>query len=303
MSSLGLLIACLALGAALRAAGRVGPEAGRVVAALLIHVSLPAATLLHLRDVVLEPRLLSAIAMPWALFALAWACFRRIGSRLGWDRATVGAMVIVCGVGNTAFVGLPMVQALEGSAGLPAAMALDQLGTWLVLATGGSAVAAWMAGDAGATSVNGVLRRMAGYPPFLALLGALALRGVPLPEPVDGLLRQLASLLAPLALLGTGTQLCWRALREQRQQLVIGLGFKLLAWPLVVIAVLAAAGGLQDTVGRVTVVEATMGPSVAACVLASASGRKENLCAALVAVGVPLGMAGAVLATWWLGAA
>lgn len=297
MNAIGLLIVCLVLGAALRASGRVGPEAGRVVAALLINVSLPAATVLHLRGMRFEPGLLTAIAMPWALFTLSWACFSRLGPRLGWDRATVGALVIVCGVGNTAFVGLPVVQALVGTHGLPVAMALDQLGTWLVLATLGTAVAALATGEAGATTPGAVLRRMAAYPPFLALLLALALHGVALPEAVEQLLQTLAALLAPLALLGTGTQLSWQALRTQRRPLAVGLAFKLLAWPLLVGLALAAGGSLAGNTGRVTLLEAAMGPSVAACALASSRGLNEGLCAALVAVGVPLGILGALLAS------
>ena len=45
------------------------------------------------------------------------------------------------GLGNTSFVGLPMIETYYGSAYLPIGILIDQLGTYLVLSTLGIAVA------------------------------------------------------------------------------------------------------------------------------------------------------------------
>ena len=54
--------------------------------------------------------------------------------------------MLVGGLANTSFVGLPMIEAFYGTADLPIGILIDQLGTYLVLSTLGIAVAAYYGG-------------------------------------------------------------------------------------------------------------------------------------------------------------
>ena len=82
--------------------------------------------------------------MPWALFAIG-ACCSGHRQRSGLTRAQVGALTLVGGFGNTSFVGLPMIEALQGREGLGLGLLIDQLGSYLALSTLGVAAAAWYA--------------------------------------------------------------------------------------------------------------------------------------------------------------
>jgi predicted permease len=75
MDNVIMLFACLAIGAALRWGNRVPDNAHTSINAFIIHVSLPALTLLQIHAVKLDPALFYAALMPWLLFAASALLF------------------------------------------------------------------------------------------------------------------------------------------------------------------------------------------------------------------------------------
>ncbi len=135
MDNVIMLFACLAVGMALRWGKRVPDNAHTSINAFIIHVSLPAVTLLQVHSVVFDPALLYAALMPWLLFAASAVLFWAVGRLLRLPRTTIGALAVVGGLGNTSFMGLPMIEAFYGPGGMPTGIVVDQLGTYLVLST------------------------------------------------------------------------------------------------------------------------------------------------------------------------
>jgi malate permease and related proteins len=208
MGNIILLFACLAIGMALRKSGRVPDDAHSALNAFIIHVSLPALTLLLIHRIVLAPDLAYSVAMPWLLFAIGAAFFWVLSKVLRFSPTTTGALMLSGGLANTSFVGLPMIETFYGRGDMAIGILIDQLGTYLVLSTAGIAVAA--AYSAGAHSAAEIARRVFTFPPFLALLLALALLRVAYPPWVVEVLGRLAATLAPLALVSVGLQLAPR---------------------------------------------------------------------------------------------
>src|SRR3546814_3232858 len=64
-----------------------------------------------------------------------------LGRRLQWSRSRIGALTLVAGLGNTSFVGYPLIEALRGQEGLAYAVIADQGGCFIALAVGGVIVA------------------------------------------------------------------------------------------------------------------------------------------------------------------
>ncbi len=122
------------------------------------------------------------------------------------------------------------------------------------------------------------------------LLVALLARPLPMPPLVDAVLGRLAETLAPLALLSVGLQLRLDALREHGRALALGLGYKLMLAPALVVAVLCLAGGDAGMVSRVSVIEAAMPPMIGAGIVAAQANLAPRLVAMMVGVGVPLGL-------------
>src|SRR6185295_1446309 len=110
MSNIILLFLCMLIGIALRRYGRVPDNAHAAINGFIINVSLPALTLLQIHGITLQPTLVYAVAMPWLLFTIAAMFFWSISKLLQFSPATTGGLILVAGLGNTSFVGLPMIE-------------------------------------------------------------------------------------------------------------------------------------------------------------------------------------------------
>ena len=292
-----LLIGCLLAGMALRASGRAPANAHSALNMVIVHVSLPAMTIHALHAFVFDARQAWPVLMPWLLFALGAATFHVVGRWLRLPRASVGALTLVGGLGNTSFVGLPMIEWLHGRDGMGLGLLIDQLGSYLALATVGVFVAALYSVQQ-RISGRAIAIKVATFPPFIAMLLAMALRPLPMPEPIDLVLLRLGDTLAPLALLSVGLQLRFDALRQQARLLAIGLGYKLIVCPATVLALLWAFDVRWDMTSRVTLIEAAMPPMIGAGIVAAEAKLDAPLVASLIGVGIPLGLATAAAWHW-----
>ena len=222
MSNLLLLVGCLIAGVLLRRSGRASPDAHQALNAVIVHVSLPALTLHSLRGFSFDAAHLGPVLMPWVLFAIGAVTFGLLGRWLRLSRPSIGALTLVGGLGNTSFVGLPMIETLHGRDGMGLGMLIDQLGSYLALSTVGVLTVTIYA-DEQRRSLRATLQKVATFPPFVALVAALALRHLPFPASLDATLARLGDTLAPLALISVGLQLRVDTLRSQASLLSIGL--------------------------------------------------------------------------------
>ncbi len=300
MSNLLILAGCLFAGWLLRRTGRVPDNGHLALNALIVHLALPALTLRTLHDFRFDAGHLWPVLMPWALFALGAALFWGLGCWMKLPRASVGALTLVGGLGNTSFVGLPMIESLHGHDGIGLGLLIDQLGSYLALSTVGVLAAAFYAAE-GRPTPRAMARRVLGFPPFVALVASLALRPLPLPPALDLALGRVGDTLAPLALLSVGLQLRLDTLRSQLRLLGLGLGYKLLACPALVLAVLWLQGAGAGATARVSLIEAAMPPMIGAGIVAAQARLDAPLVATLIGVGIPIGLATAPLWFWCLG--
>jgi predicted permease len=295
MDNIVMLFACLALGMVLRWSQRVPDNAHTSINAFIIHVSLPALTLLQVHAVRLDPALLYAVLMPWLLFMASAALFWMVGSTLRLPRTTTGALAVVGGLGNTSFIGLPMIESFYGSSGMPIGIIIDQLGTYLVLSTIGILTICYYSEVA--VSPRELAKRIATFPPLIALVLAAALMPVSYPEWVASVLSRLGGTLAPLALVSVGLQLRLGALRGNRGPLAMGLGYKLVLAPLLVTLVYVGFIGLSGPTTQITLFESAMAPQIGGAIVATQYGLNAQLISLMVGIGTMLSFV--TLPLWW----
>jgi predicted permease len=295
MSNIILLFLCMGIGMTLRASGRLPENAHGVLNTFIIYVSLPALTLVHIRGVELEPGLFYAIAMPWLLFAAGAIFFWSIAKTMRFTPQTTGGLMLASGLGNTSFVGLPMIEAFFGASGLAIGILIDQLGTYLVLSTAGIVIAALY--SSGTVSCGQIARRIATFPPFIALIAALLLLPFEYPQWLSEVLRRLGDTLVPLALVSVGYQLRLDQLNGTKIPLTIGLGFKLLIGPLVLMLLYVKLLGARGDVVQIALFESAMGPQIGAAIVAIQHGLNPPLITLLVGVGITLSFL--TLPMWW----
>jgi predicted permease len=235
----------------------------------------------------------------WVTFFGAWALFASLGRALHWPRARVGALTLVCGLGNTSFMGYPMVEAMHGKPGLALAVVADQLGCFPLLAAGGIVVASLYSGRQPSAAL--VVRRIVTFPAFIALLiGIVAGVAGGWPSVLDHLLLQLGQTLTPLALFSVGLQFKLHLQRDQVGALSAGLGWKLLLAPLAGWALGRALGvdGLTLSVG---VLQAAMAPMISAAILADQYELEPRLANTVLGAGIVLSLATVPLANLLMG--
>jgi malate permease and related proteins len=291
---IGLLGVCLVLGVLARRSGRFPEGTGAAFNVFLLNVSLPALILRAMHRLEFAPGLVVAAVAPWLLFVGAVVYLRLLGPRLGLSDRSVTALVLTAGLGNTAFVGLPMATALLGPPGTAVAVVADQLGSFLVVATLAT-VTATRAGAGTALGVRALVRKVLVFPPFQALLVALVLRPFPYPEWLEAVLQRLGDLLTPLALFIVGFQLRFQGVRQRIPALVLGLSYKLALAPLVTLGALMLLPGLDLVVKQATVLQIAMAPMVTAALLAAEHDLDPELAVLMVGVGIPLSFATAPL--------
>jgi predicted permease len=286
MANIILLAICLLAGIVLRKTGRFPAATPAALNGFIIHISLPALTILHIHNLTIDSSLLLTAGMAWLLFGAAWIIFGFTGKFLALDRGTTGALILVAGLGNTSFVGLPMIEAYFGKEYLGVGIIADQLGSFLALSTLGIVAAAIY--STGNVTPRQMARKILLFPPFQALILALLLRPLAFPEWSVLTLQKLGSTLAPLALVSVGFQLQFGGIRHELKPLLAGLAYKLLLGPALIFLLYCTVLGATGTVIQITIFEAAMAPMITAGIIAIDHDLRPQLVGMLVGIGIPL---------------
>ncbi len=294
MANLLLLVLCFFAGVFARRSNALPADSHKVINAWVMFVSLPALVFRAIHGATIDAALLGGAALLWLVF-LVPAVVTVVLVKRGGAVGPLGAVALCAGLSNTAFVGLPLIEALGGQGALGRAAVVDQLGSFVALFAFGIPFASWLAGSkAGARAV---LLRVLKAPAMWALVLAFALSRVAIPAAVDTVLQRLAEMLSPLALASVGWALDLRSLRGNVARVVVGLTWKQVLAPAMVWGVLYVwRGGIGET-ERIIVAQAAMAPMVTAGVVAADHHLEPGLASALIAVGVPLSLVTVPL--WW----
>jgi hypothetical protein len=220
------------------------------------------------------------------MFGVSLLLWQGVGRWRGWSPQRIACLTLTAGLGNTCFLGFPLLEAYVGARALPLAVQIDQLGTFLMMSSVGMVYAA-RAGGAGRT-VRQATGQLLRFPGLWATLLGLLLRGVPWPAAFDEALVRVGGLLGPLALVAVGTRLA-RPTRSVLGAALGGLGFKLILAPALAFAAMAVSGRSGLDV-QVTVAEIGMAPAAMAVLLTLEHNLEPALGAAMISVGVPLSL-------------
>lgn len=285
MSAFAVLVVALVAGALLVRFGGLPASAHDALDTYVIYLALPAVALSELHPVPITGTIFEYAAVPWAIFALAAGGFYLLKRWRGWSWRVYGALLVVTGVGNTSFVGLPMIQAFFGARYKPTGIVIDQLGTYLILSTVGITVAA-LCGGATRPRAREIATRVATFPPFLAVCVAFALHPIRFPAGVQSVLTTIGATLPPVALFSVGMQLRATVHEAVRGPLAAGLVARLVVFPAVALAGVAATLGTHHGADLVTVFEMGMPPTIGGAIIASRYELDEPLPSLLVGLGI-----------------
>jgi predicted permease len=250
----------------------------------VIYVALPALVLLQVPKLVLSSELLAPLLMPWLVVLVSGSLVLMVCRVFGWSREITGALLLMVPLGNTSFLGIPMVEMFFGISEVKYAILYDQFGSFLALSTYGTFVLA-LYGGGEKPSLSKILRKIVFFPPFIALVVALMLRPVSFPVWLVSMLEMTARSLVPVVLVAIGFQMRLRMPTSEFMPFAAGMTIRLLITP--VIFILACrVFGLTGPAIQVSLFETAMPSMVTAGALASIAGLEPRLTSALVGYGI-----------------
>jgi predicted permease len=294
MDNLALLVICFVAGFVARKIGKMPEQTPAVLNAFIINLSLPAITFLFMHEMPFSTKLIYPVVMPWIGFCTAFVFFKILQRLMNLSNPTTGCLILVAGLGNTSFVGLPMITAFYGAEYVGIGILCDQPGSFLVLSTLGLIVATTH--SSGTLTATGVAKKILTFPPFQAVILGLAFRAVPIPEWSIGMMKGLGATITPLAMVSVGYQLRFVMSDRLISKLSIGLVFKLILVPSLIYfiyIVLLNASGIEI---QVTIFEAAMGPMITAGIIAMQHDLDKDLATMMMGVGIPISFI--TLPTW-----
>ncbi len=289
-----LLGVCMLLGAAVARIAKPPPGLAHSLNWWALNIALPAMVLELIPQIHFDRHLWFLVVTQWFVLLGAWLLFAWLGPRLGWSRGRIGALILVSGLGNTSFVGYPLLEALRGRDGLALGVIADQAGCFTALAVGGVTVAALYSGQR--PEPKQILHRVLLFPAFLMLnLGILVGWLGGWSDIPNEILHRIAATLTPLALFSVGLQFRLHLGRSQLGALGLGLGWKLALAPLLVYSFGIAVGvsGLTLVIGTL---QAGMAPMISAAILADQHALDPPLANGVLGAGIILSLLTVTLA-------
>lgn len=298
MSSIILLFLCLFIGIAIQRIQSFPRNTAIVLNQYILFIALPAMALYYLPKIELGWDLLLPASVAWIAFGLSYLFFTFLGKMYNWSKKLIGCLIITAGLGNTSFVGIPVIQALYGDEALKTLIIIDLPGTFVVLSTVGVMVATMYSSQK--NNNDSTLKKIFTFPPLIAfLIGFLmAVFKIDFSEVLSTTLKDLASTLSPVALISVGFQLKFKAYGKHFRFLALGLVFQLILLPAIVFALLFLILGRTDEIAKVCIIEAAMAPMITGAILSSTYGLKPELSNMMVGFGIPISFI--TIAGWYI---
>lgn len=288
MNNLLIILVCLTIGLLLQKNRRLPDSFALSLNTYVVYVALPALVLYEIPHLILDSHALLPIVFAWGMMVSSALFIWFVARQAGWSRSVTGALMLTVPLGNTGFVGIPLVDALLGSEAVPYAILYDQFGTFLALNTLGSFVAAYYSG--GVTSWKKLAQTIATFPPFIALLLAFISLPLQFPDWLGSVLQRISSTLVPVVMVAVGLQWRLRLEREMVGPLALGLFATLFLTPLLAWVILQLLG-INNLAAQVVVLEAAMPAMISAGVLAVNYQLAPRLASSLVGYSLLLSLA------------
>lgn len=263
----------------------------------VIYIALPALALYYIPKVSVTTDLLYPLGIAWIGFLLSFVFFYTIGKKMGWSNRLIGCLIITAGLGNTSFVGFPIIQALYGEEGLKTAIIVDQPGSFVVMATLGIITAGIFA--KGASKGSDILKKIIFFPPFIAFALACVMNVLHFDfhNNIQSVFMKLGATVTPVALVSVGLQLKIDRHSKHWKFLSLGLFFKLFLTPAFFFVLYRIILGGKGISVDASILESAMAPMITGAILASNYGLKPKLSSMMVGVGIPLSFLS--LAFWY----
>ena len=290
-----LIFICISAGVILSRLRLLPADAYKGINAWVINIALPALALRFVPEIEWSIHLLLPVIGPVFIWVGAWLFVWIYDWKKQLSKGSRTALLITCGLGNTAFLGFPMVSAFYGEPEIHHAVVFDQV-TFLMFSTLGVITILRASSENTETlKFTYFLKKVLRFPPFLGCLIALIFSRFIDFSPANPLLDKLVATMSPMALFSIGLQLKFGAIKQEWKLISAGLAYKLLLAPVLILllAFVLRSNGMPAKIG---IFEAAMSSHITASLLTGQHGLNPRYCSLVVGVGIVTGF---ITATGW----
>ena len=295
MTHFFLILICISAGIILSRLRTLPSDTHKGVNAWVINVALPALALRFVPEIEWNNQLLLPMIGPVCIWVGAWLYVRIYDRKKRLPPGSQTALLVTCGLGNTAFLGFPMVAAFYGESEIHHALVFDQI-TFITFSTLGIiSVLKASSGKSEALNIPFFIKKILRFPPLIGCLVALIFSRFTDFSSINPLLDKLAATLSPMALFSIGLQLKFSAIKQELKLISAGLIYKLLLAPCLIL-LLAFLLHSTGNPAKISVFQAAMSSHITVSLLAGQHGLNPRYCSLVVGMGIVTGF---FTATGW----
>ena len=284
MENFVLILLAITLGYGINRLNIFSKDAPTILNQFVIYISLPAMILLQIPKLSLSIDMIIPIIIAWSVMTFSAILVLLCSKIFSFSKEITGSLMLVAILGNTSFMGIPILNAYIGENAMPYVLVYDQLGTFIALATYGTFIASYYSNKSKLTFKIITLKVLT-FPPFISLVAALFLMGVEFNPVISKVLASFASTIVPIALVAVGLQLQFKLPKEDIKPFSIALIIKLIIAPIIAI-IICKLFEWNNEASIVSIMEAAMAPMITAGAIASMAGLAPRLSSAIVGYGI-----------------
>jgi len=284
IQNLILVLGFIGIGSLIKRTAIFPDNTAEVLNKFILNISLPAIILVSIPKLQINMEMLVPVSIHWISF-ISNIIFILIAAKwLKFKRETLGVLIVVSTLGNTAFLGIPMIKTFLGAEALPYAVLYDQLGSGLGFIIMGAFILPLFTNKE-SKSIKDVLLGLIQFPPFVALIIGFLFKLVPLSSSLNFFFSSLAATLIPCAMISVGFQMKYRLPKTTLFPMGVALWIKLFIIPAIVL-ISTKLLGMHSLAAKTSVLQSGMPPMITAGAIAMEAKLNNELAASLVGYGL-----------------
>lgn len=237
-----------------------------------------------------------AMVLVWAgswLYMELYCRYKKYGKR------SKSSLKLTSGLGNTSFIGFPLIMAYYSEKELSIAVVCDQ--TLFVLLSTVGIITAIKGGrsEKGGIKASAVAKKLFSFPPFLGCVVAIGLSFFTYMKAAEPFFDKLVATIGPLALFSVGLQLKFNGWRQEIYQISSAMVYKLILAPLLVL-ISALVLGLHSDIARISIFEAAMPTMLTSSMIAEQYRLNTRVVNLIIGISILLGFGTTALWSWLL---
>ena len=295
MINFALILICILAGVIISRQRILPSDAHKSVNAWVINIALPALTLRYVPEIQWSAQLLLPIIGPIVVWLGAWLFVNLYDGKKRIPAKSRTALRVTSGLGNTAFLGFPMIAAFFGESEIHHAVVFDQITFLLFSSLGVITILKASSENTEKLDFSFFMKKIFRFPPFVACMVALVFSRFIDFTTVNPFLDKLVATMSPMALFSIGLQLKLGAIKQEWKLISAGLFYKLLLAPCLVL-LLAYMLHSTGNLAKISVFEAGMSSHVTVSLLTGQHDLNPRYCSLVVGTGI---VAGFITSAGW----